>query len=56
MPIEYEVILSITVNKGEPRTLVVMEETKFTPITFARMTSISAEFYELITKLQKEKK
>ena len=53
---DYEVSLRITVNKGEPRTLVVMEELSFPNISFAQMTRISAEFYELIAKLQKEKK
>lgn len=53
---DYEVGLRITVNKGEPRTLVVMEELNFPNMSFAKMTKVSSEFYELVAKLQKEKK
>ena len=53
---DYEVGLRITVNKGEPRTLVVMEELTFPNMSFAQMTHVSSEFYELVAKLQKEKK
>jgi len=56
MGIDYTVSLRITVNKGEPATLVVSEETNFLNLTFASMTHTSAEFYELLAKLQKEKK
>lgn len=56
MAIGYTVSLRITVNKGEPPTLVVMEETNFVDMGFSAMTRISADFYELIAKLQKEKK
>lgn len=56
MAADYAVSLRITVNKGEPSSLVVMEESNFPEVSFAQMTHISSEFYELIAKLQKEKK
>lgn len=56
MAVNYTVSLRITVNKGEPEGLVVMEEAGFPEVSFAQMTHLSSEFYELITKLQKEKK
>jgi hypothetical protein len=56
MPDNYTVTLRITVSKGEPETLVVMEESTFANLTFAKMTHISAEFYDQIAKLEKEKK
>ena len=56
MAANYTVALRITVNKGEPESLVVMEEPSFPDVSFAQMTHISSEFYELIAKLQKEKK
>jgi hypothetical protein len=52
----YNISLKITVNKTDPETLVQTEETTFPNETFARMTHLSAEFYDLIAKLQKEKK
>jgi hypothetical protein len=56
MAIDYTVSLRITVNKGDPAILIVMEESNFPDVSFAQMTHISSEFYELITKLLKEKK
>ena len=56
MAIDYTVSLRITVNKGEPAGLVVMEESNFPDVSFPQMTHISSEFYELIAKLLKEKK
>jgi hypothetical protein len=53
---DYTVALRITVSKGSPETLVVMEESTFPSVSFAQMTHLSSEFYELIAKLQKEKK
>lgn len=55
MAVDYTVSLRITVNKGEPPILVVMEEINFLTMSFAKMTHVSAEFYDLIAKLQKEK-
>lgn len=52
---DYTVALRITVVKGTPESLVVQEESSFANINFAKMTHLSAEFYDLITKLQKEK-
>lgn len=52
---DYRVSLKIGVYKGEPEMEVVTEEYTFAKITFAKMTHNSNEFYELITKLQKEK-
>lgn len=48
--------LRIVVSKGTPETMVVSEETSFSELTFAKMSHYSAEFYELIAKLEKEKK
>lgn len=56
MAIDYAVSLKITVNKGEPASLLIMEESNFPDVSFAQMTHISSEFYELSAKLQKEKK
>lgn len=53
---EYSVSLKITVNKGTPEALVVMEQSIFAELSFSQMTHISSEFYELSAKLQKEKK
>lgn len=52
----YSISLKITVNKTEPNDLVQAQEITFPDETFARMTHLSAEFYDLIAKLQKEKK
>lgn len=52
---DYAVTLRITVTKGKPDNLVTSEDTGFQAITFARMTHISAEFFELTAKLAKEK-
>jgi len=52
----YVVALRITVSKGTPESMVVSEETTFSVLSFAKMSHISAEFYELIAKLEKEKK
>ena len=52
---DHNVTLKITVSKGTPETLVVSEEAAFTLLSFARMTHISSEFYELVAKLIKEK-
>ena len=52
---DHNVTLKITVSKGSPETLIVMEEAAFTSLTFAKMSHISAEFYDLVAKLQKEK-
>jgi len=56
MPGDYIVSLKITVNKGETQINIVVEETIFRDMSFAEMTRISSEFYELIGKLRKEKK
>ena len=53
---DYTVSLRITVNKGKPESMVVSEEKSFPDLSFAKMTHISAEFYELLSKLEKEKK
>lgn len=53
---DYTVALRITVSKGTPETLVVMEESTFASLSFAKMTHIAAEFYDQIAKLEKEKK
>lgn len=53
---DYTVALRITVVKGAPESLVVQEELSFAGVNFAKMTHISAEFYDLIAKLEKEKK
>jgi len=53
---DYAVSLRITVNKGEPQTTIQVEEAIFRDMSFAEMTHISSEFYELIAKLRKEKK
>ena len=52
----YRVGLRIAVYKGEPELMVVTEESTFTDVSFAKMTKISSEYYELIAKLEKEKK
>jgi len=51
----YTVTIAISVSKGPPESLVTTEQFTFTNITFAKMTKISSEFYDLIAKLQKEK-
>ena len=51
----YNVTLRIAVTKGKPETMVNSEETDFPGITFARMTHLSSEFYDLVAKLKKEK-
>lgn len=53
---DYTVALRITVNKGKPESMVASEEYTFANIDFAKMTRTSAEFYELIAKLEKDKK
>lgn len=53
---DYAVALRIAVYKGEPKAIVVTEESTFASVSFAKMTHISSEFYELIAKLEKEKK
>jgi len=53
---DYTVALRITVNKGKPESMVVSEEKSFPDLSFAKMTHISAEFYELLAKLEKERK
>lgn len=52
----YRAALRIAVYKGEPESMEISEETTFADLSFAKMTKISAEFYELIAKLEKEKK
>jgi hypothetical protein len=52
---DHTVTLQITVTKGGAATPLAFEQTGFSSISFARMTHISAEFFELISKLQKEK-
>ena len=56
MPGEYRVILEIRVDRGDPGAGVVTEVIEFKTLSFAKMTHISAEFYELIAKLEKERK
>lgn len=51
---DYTVSLRITVNKGKPESMVVSEEKSFPNLSFAKMTRISSEFYELLPKLEKE--
>lgn len=51
---DYTVGLRITVNKGKPESMVVSEEKSFPDLSFSKMTHISADFYELLTKLVKE--
>jgi len=53
---DYTVALRITVSGGQPQTVQVTEEATFAELNFAKMTHISAEFYDLIAKLEKEKK
>ena len=53
---DYRIALRIAVFKGEPETMVISEESTFTDFSFAKMTKISSEFYELIAKLEKVKK
>lgn len=50
---DYRADLKITVYKGTPETMLVSEEVSFSNINFAKMTSISAEYYELLKKLEK---
>ena len=52
----YRVTLEISVDRGDPGSGVVTEETTYKDLNFAKMTHISAEFYELIAKLEKERK
>ena len=56
MPDDYTVSIRISVYKGPPESMVATEESTFANINFAKMTHISAEFYELIAKLEKERK
>jgi hypothetical protein len=51
---DYTVALRISVYKGPPESMVATEESTFANINFAKMTHISAEFFELIGKLLKE--
>jgi hypothetical protein len=51
---DYTVGLRIAVNRGKPESMVVSEEKSFPDLSFAKMTHISAEFYELLAKLAKE--
>ena len=52
---DYSVSLRITVLMGKPESMMVSEEKTFPNISFAKMTFISSEFYELIAKLLKAK-
>lgn len=52
----YRVTLAILVDRGDPGSGVVTEEVTYENLTFARMTHVSAEFYDLIARLDKEKK
>ena len=53
---DYTVALRISVYKGPPESMVATEESTFANINFAKMTHLSAEYYELIAKLEKERK
>ena len=50
---DYTTVLKISVSKGSPEVLEISEEKTFTNLSFAKMTKISAEYYELIAKLEK---
>ena len=56
MPEIYKVSLGIEVLKGEKEEVIVTEEYFFQDITFSKMANVADEFYELIAKLQKERK
>lgn len=56
MPEEYTVSLRLTVTKATPPNAVVTEESSFASVSFAKMTHLSSEFYDLVAKLEKEKK
>lgn len=51
---DYRVILEIRVDRGDPKLGVIAEEKIYKDLTFAKMTRVSAEFYELLPKLEKE--
>ena len=53
---DYTVALRISVYRGPPESMLATEESTFANINFAKMTHISAEFYELLAKLEKERK
>ena len=52
---DFVVSLRISVSGGKPESMVITEEKAFPNISFAKMTYISSEFYELIAKLLKTK-
>lgn len=52
----YRVTLEIRVDRGDPGSGIVMEQSAYVDLSFAKMTHISSEFYDLVAKLEKEKK
>jgi hypothetical protein len=55
---EYSVTLKITVIRGtgDTKEQVAQEETTFPNLSFATMTRLSSEYYELVNKLSRERK
>ena len=56
MPGPYRAALRIAIYKGDPESMEISEESTFKDLTFAKMTKISSEFYDLMAKLVKEMK
>lgn len=51
----YHVLLSVEVKKGVNGEVIVLESFFFNSVTFAAMSRISSEFFELVEKLSKKK-
>lgn len=56
MPKDYTVSVRISVSGGNQEPMLTVEETSYQNLTFAKMTKISSDYYDLIAKLDKEKK
>jgi len=50
---DYNVSVRITVTKDTPETIVNMEDKAFVDLSFEKMTRASAEYYELIARIEK---
>lgn len=50
---DYTLTLKISVNKGLQANLIIEEQTLFSGISFKEMTHISAQYYDMVTKIQK---
>jgi len=50
---EYKVSVRISVTKDTPELTVNMEERSFIDLSFEKMTRASAEYYELIARIEK---